>query len=180
MSTVAKAMAGNNVSYFKDILVRTLKGEGCNQIKHYVEHAQEDGMEPLWRAVLSTAKVCEDGAKATVRMSVLHPYDIDRMHSKLAEIKGPYNCDKYDSTNPGICPQCQYYKKVKNPLFFGTRVAKDNEVKEIDTTPIEQDDVAPRVSIQRPVPLRPGRRCVLHQEVRERGHCRPRDHADEL
>lgn len=154
MSTVAKAMAGNNVTYFKNIMVRTAKGDGCAQIQHYIDHAAEDGMEPLWRAVLSTAQACEDRDKATVRMSVLHPYDMERMQQKLAEIKGPYNCDKYDTTNPGVCTKCRHFGKVKNPLLFGREVSTNIETKVIEIAAEDEANDAPKATVQRPVPPR--------------------------
>lgn len=134
MSAVAKAMMGNNVTYFKNIIVRTQAGTGCAQVGHYIEHAADDGMEPLWRGMLSLTKVCVDGDKAGKRLSALHPYDLDRMYSKLAEIKGPYTCATLDSTNPGVCQTCPNYGKINTPLVLGREV-------QMATEPVVYDEV---------------------------------------
>lgn len=123
VSAIAKALAGNSVTYFKDIMVRTAEGTGCGQIAHYVDNATEDGLEPLWRGVLSLTKYCEDGEKSARKLSLMHPYDLDRMNRKLAEIKGPYSCVKLDACNSGVCPSCLHWGKITNPLALGRKVA---------------------------------------------------------
>lgn len=62
----------NSTTSFKKILMTTKAGKGCAQLRHYVENASDDGMEPLWRAWLSIAKPCSDGTKAAIdRKSVV-------------------------------------------------------------------------------------------------------------
>ena len=113
----------NSVTKFKNIVVKTQAGLGCGQIAHYVENASEDGMEPLWRGLLSWAKVCDDGPKAAKWLSDMHPYDENRMRTKLQEIKGPYPCTKMDSENPGVCPSCPHWGKITNALILGREMA---------------------------------------------------------
>jgi len=140
MSTTMRALAGNSVTYFKNIVVRTMQGTGCGQLQHYLDNAQDDGMEPLWRGMLSLAKVCEDADKAVVRITDAHPYPHSRMLQKLGEIKGPYPCTKIDSENPGICGTCTHWGKITNPLALGREVSVDNAEKVIE---IEPTDAAP-------------------------------------
>lgn len=121
----------NSVTKFRNILNKTKAGVGCDQLKHYVENASDEGMEPLWRGWLSQAKVCADGEKAVVWLSQLHPYDEDRMHAKLREIKGPYPCVKFDSENPNICPKCPHFGKITNPLALGRETPLETEEKEV-------------------------------------------------
>ena len=137
MSAVAKAMAGNSVTYFKNIMVRTAAGEGCGQLKYYTEHAREDGIEPLWRGLLSWAKCCDDGPKAANVLSGMHPYDTARMHAKYNDITGPYPCTKMNSENPGVCGACPQWGVAKNALVFGRAI---NTVTERPATPPEEDD----------------------------------------
>ena len=111
-SSLSKALTQNSVTTFKKILIKTRDGAGCAQLQSYIENADEDGMEPVWRGLLSWAKVCGDGEKAAVWLSDLHPYDHERMHRKLAEIKGPYSCAAMDDAMPGICRNCQHWGKV--------------------------------------------------------------------
>jgi len=130
-------MFKNSVTKFGNIFKATKAGRGCDQLRHYAEHASEDGMEPLWRAHLSIAQKCEDGEKAVIWLSELHPYDEDRMRTKLAEIKGPYPCTKFDSENPGICPNCLHWGKITNPLALGRETAVSTEAKIVE---IEQEN----------------------------------------
>ena len=113
----------NSITLFKNIYKKTKEGVGCEQLRHYAENASDDGMEPLWRGWLSIAQKCNDGEKAAIWLSDLHPYPHERMHQKLAEIKGPYPCVKFDSENPGICDGCQHRGKVTNPLALGRETA---------------------------------------------------------
>lgn len=112
----------------------------CGQIQDYIATATEDGKEPVWRGILSWAKVCEDGAEKAVWLSDMHPYPHERMHQKLNEIKGPYACMKMDSENPGICNKCKHWGKITNPLILGREIKVDNTAKEIMlTAPVEED-----------------------------------------
>lgn len=164
-SALTAALAGNSVSRFETIWLKTEKGAGCAQLGHYMDNAEDDGMEPLWRGLLSLAKVCEDADTYTHKLSALHPYDAQRTREKLASIKGPYPCIKLDSENPGICPGCKHWGKITNPLALGREVATDNETKQIDiplqartdnNNPAVQDDDEPQVSrkFTRPPPPR--------------------------
>lgn len=123
----------NTAVRFKDIVVKTVKtNSGCGQLRHYLENAKDDGMEPLWRGLLSIAKVCEDGWSSAQKLSNLHPYDNDRLLRKWNEVKGPYPCTKFDSENPGICPSCPHWGKITNPLRLGAHLRVDESEKIID------------------------------------------------
>jgi hypothetical protein len=143
-------MFKNSVTKFGNIYKATKEGRGCEQLRYYAEHASEDGMEPLWRAHLSIAQKCKDGEKAVIWLSSLHPYDEDRMRTKLAEIKGPYPCTKFDSENPGVCTTCTHWGKITNPLVLGRETAVSTEVKEIV---VEQEN-GHQEKIVRPEPPR--------------------------
>ena len=123
LSATTVKLFENSVTKFKNILVKTKAGTGCDQLRFYAENATEDGMEPLWRGWLSIAQKCVDAEKAAVWLSDLHPYPHERMHQKLAEIKGPYPCTKFDSENPGICDGCIHRGKITNPLALGRETA---------------------------------------------------------
>lgn len=122
-SSLSAALTQNSVTMFKKILVKTKHGTGCGQLRNYVENASDDGMEPIWRGVLSWAKVCDDGEKAAVWLSDLHPYPHERMHQKMSEIKGPYSCAAMDDMSPGICRECKHWGKITNPLIFGREMS---------------------------------------------------------
>ena len=79
----------NSVTRFSSIMKRTVAGTGCAQLEYYAENGSEDGMEPLWRGLLSIAQKCVDANKAVIWLSDIHPYSHERMNQKLSEIKGP-------------------------------------------------------------------------------------------
>jgi hypothetical protein len=152
-SSSLKLLAENNQTLFKNIVDKTKAGTGCGQLAHYIENATSDGMEPLWRGLLSIAQKCKDGGKAVIWLSEMHPYDPDRMAQKLREIKGPYPCLKFDSENPGVCTSCPHFGKITNPLALGRELITETEAKEIEITPpqaAEDDEPSPTITIQRP------------------------------
>jgi hypothetical protein len=146
----------NSVTKFKPIWLATKNGKGCGQLSNYVEHATEEGMEPIWRGLLSWTKVCEDGQKASAWLSSMHPYDADRMNQKLRDIKGPYPCIKMDSENPGICPNCTHWGKITNPLILGREIKVDVEEKEIEVPMHGDSSVTAKetIKVMRPTPPR--------------------------
>jgi hypothetical protein len=136
----------NSVTYFKNITT-------CAQINYYKEHATEDGMEPLWRGVLSIAKPCADGIEEGLALSALHPYDTGRHNEKWHAIKGPYGCLKFDEANPGICDKCPHYGNITNPLALGREIKVETEEKEIVFEKVVAEDAdAEQITVTRPVP----------------------------
>lgn len=161
-STTAGALMGSSLTRFETIWLKTEKGSGCAQLDYYMHNAQDDGMEPLWRGLLSLAKVCEDGEEYAAKLSALHPYTPQRTREKLDSIKGPYPCVKLDGENPGICGGCAHWGRITNPLALGREVAVDNEPRQIEVpttkaAPAHEDDDEPAIkpttrSFTRPAP----------------------------
>ena len=152
-NATTKKLIAESSTYFKHILKKTQDGKGCGQLAYYIENATNDGMEPLWRGMLSLAQKCDDGSKAVVWLSQLHPYEPERMTQKLREIKGPYPCLKLDSENPGICTECPHFGKITNPLALGRHIETDTQPKQIELTPAPTAPVAPAPTVvQRPAP----------------------------
>lgn len=154
LSTTSVKLIENSTNKFRTIMLQTKNGVGCAQLEYFVEHAADEGMEPLWRAWLSQAKYCSDGDKAAIWLSQLHPYDEERMRQKLDAIKGPYPCVKFDSENPGICEGCKHFGKITNPLALGREIVTDNteKVLELPLANDPEDPDAPPVRVTRPVP----------------------------
>lgn len=152
---------------FKRILEKTKEGRGCSQLQYYIENASADGMEPLWRAMLSIAKHTEESDKAAKMLSKLHPYDHQRMYEKLRAIKGPYTCEKIDGINPGGCEGCPVRGKVKSPIVLGNEVKVDNTEKEI-TASVEENIV-----FTRPIPPKDfsyGEHGGMYRKVKKKDH----------
>ncbi len=137
-SAMVEALANNSETFFAPIWEKSERGLGCAQIQFYQSNAKQDGMEPLWRGILSWAKVCKDGDEYAKKASELHPYDEKRMRTKMAEIKGPYPCAKMDSENPGVCQGCPYFGKITNALALGREIKTDNRAKEF-VVPVQVD-----------------------------------------
>lgn len=138
----------NSVTNFSTIETK------CEQVKFYLTNAQDDGMEPLWRGILSLAKYCQDGEEAAVRITDLHPYDHDRMHIKLREIKGPYSCAKMDEVNPGVCEKCPHYGKHTNALALGRAIATHTESTQLVVEKQISENNIEKIAITKPTPPR--------------------------
>ena len=125
-------------------------GDKCGQINYYREHASQDGMEPLWRGILSIAKYCEDGEEEGLALSALHPYEPERHAQKWHAIKGPYACIKLDEANPGVCETCPHFNKITNPLALGREINTNTEAKDIIIESAEPQ--AEQIVISKPIP----------------------------
>lgn len=150
LTPTMQALTQNQTTLFKNILVKTVAGRGCGQVAHYMEHATEDGMEPLWRGLLSITSRCDDGQRAALKLTAMHPYTEERMHQKLAEIKGPYPCTAIDAQNPGVCGACPHWGKITNPLILGREMQVEATEKEF----LIPDDAPrhPGAHLKRPLP----------------------------
>lgn len=119
---VADAIIGNYQNIFKTIVLKTSEGNGCAQLLKIMTE-QETMSEPMWRGGLSIAKFCVDGRRAAHKISSNHPeYSEDATERKLDQIKGPYTCETFDKLNPGVCPNCKHYNKIKSPIILGREV----------------------------------------------------------
>tara|TARA_A100001388_G_scaffold277315_1_gene267971 strand:- start:1734 stop:4454 length:2721 start_codon:yes stop_codon:yes gene_type:complete len=138
-SAISDKMSDNLENYFKKIVEKTAKGNGCEQIK-YIMTNQEEINEPLWRAGLSIAKFCVDGEKASFLISKNHPdYSEQNTIDKMERIKAPYWCTTFDEHNPDVCPSCPFWGKIKSPIVLGCKVKEDveefNEINDIPKYP---------------------------------------------
>ena len=125
---VMQRLLRNRESSFKKILQKTMSGSGCEQLRFAVTE-QADVDEPMWRAALSIAKFCADGAKGAHIVSREHPeYDAESTEAKLSGIIGPYTCDTFDSTRPGVCGGCPLRGKIKSPIQIGGIIAEAETV----------------------------------------------------
>jgi hypothetical protein len=118
MSETDKNLMGNYITNFGYIM----KTKSCPQLTYAYEN-QSTVEEPFWRAALSVARFCEDGDVAIHRISNKHPeYSKSATERKAAEIKGPYQCAKFEDINPGGCKDCPN-KNVGNPIRIGSKIA---------------------------------------------------------
>lgn len=114
------SLMGNYQSVFKNIMVKSAKGVGCNQMLHIYEN-QNSIEEPLWRAGLSIAQHCADAAKAIHKLSNKHPdYNANTTKRKAEQTKGPYTCEAFKKLNAASCVGCT--QKITSPIQIGREV----------------------------------------------------------
>jgi len=134
-SAFKKAMIENSENSFRVILNKTIKGEGCEQLKNIMEN-QQDISEPLWRAGLSIAKFCNDADKAVHKMSERHPeYSENLTEEKVGPIKAPYYCTTFEAENPEPCLACSHRGKINSPIVLGMGIKKAPVSKDIPLYP---------------------------------------------
>jgi len=135
MSPMMEALLANKVKRFKTIMIKSVNGEGCNQLLHCYQN-QADIEEPLWRSALSIAAFCVDRNEATHLMSNQYPdYDPTEVDTKVHNLvsKGaPHTCATFERLNPTGCDGCPHKGKIKSPIVLGIEIAEadetDNEV----------------------------------------------------
>ena len=134
-NALKQALIENSEFGFKDILSRTIRGTGCEQIKNIMEN-QQNISEPLWRAGLSIAKFCNDADKAVHKMSERHPeYNQYLTEEKADLIKGPYTCAKFAEEDPEPCSTCMHWDKITSPISLGKSIKKAPASKDIPLYP---------------------------------------------
>lgn len=130
------AMYQNYRGSFKRLLLKTKNGTGCNQIKHIIVN-QDSVSHDLWRAGLSIANVCEDGAEAAHLMSAKHEdYNVQSTLRKMEDTGGPHFCSTIERLNPKGCEGCPNKGKLTTPAQLTKEVKEatpeDNIIEEID------------------------------------------------
>jgi hypothetical protein len=150
MDETTKELSGGEfpACSFARIVRRSIKDDGCNQIKIAVLEAATLA-EPLWRAALSVATRCEDGSQAIHTLSKAHPgYSAAATEAKAAETKGPYTCEWYRANNAAGCEGCKH--KVGSPIVLG-KIVQESSVQD-DQYMIEkpEDDASPAVTMAIP------------------------------
>jgi hypothetical protein len=160
MSDLAKAMMGNKQSRFSTIVRKSVKGGGCNAIKHIVTK-QDDTDEPLWRAGLSIAWCCVDRETAIHKMSSKHPdYSPEVTIEKASLTKGPYTCETFKRDYPDLCEGCTL--SITSPIQIGAEIARAPEVIEGDGS--IQTQVTQSIAFKPPFPYFRGKNGGIYIE----------------
>lgn len=124
VNELTKALMGNRQHRFKTIMLKTEKGNGCQQLANAVAN-QETLEEPLWRAALSIGAYCVDSETAIHEISSKHPeYNADATAEKAARIVGPYTCDAFEKLNPSGCAECPHKGNITSPIVLGHEIAE--------------------------------------------------------
>jgi uncharacterized protein (DUF927 family) len=133
---------------FSRIVSRSMGSSGCAQIKHALVNAATLE-EPLWRAALSIAIRCEDGAESIHKLSKAHPgYTASGTEAKAAETKGPYTCQWYKDNNPEGCKGCK--QVISSPILIGKIVEEAPVTDDHYVIEKEEDEDSPVVTLAIP------------------------------
>lgn len=134
VSALTQALMGNQVSMFKNIMIRSAEGRGCQQLMfiYQNQHDKEKVDYNMWRAALSIAEHCEDRDTAIHKISRKHPeYDYNETEQKASdtrgENKGPYHCTTFEEYRAGGCEGCPHLGKIKSPIRLGTDIARSED-----------------------------------------------------
>lgn len=124
LSPLMESMFEDRVKRFQTIMLKSAKGEGCQQLLHCYEN-QADIEYNLWRSALSIAAHCIDKDSAIHKMSKDHPgYTEGETEKKAADIGGPHFCTTFERENPGGCDGCPNKGKFKSPIMLGAEIAR--------------------------------------------------------
>jgi len=133
---------------FSRIVSRSMGTTGCAQIKHALVNAATLE-EPLWRAALSIAVRCEDGAESIHKLSKAHPgYTAANTEAKAAETKGPYTCQWYRDNNAEGCKGCK--QSISSPILIGKIVEEAPVTDDHYVIEKEEDEDSPVVALSIP------------------------------
>ena len=143
LSPLMETMMEDRVKRFSTIMLKSVKGEGCQQLLHCYEN-QADIEYNLWRSALSIATHCIDRDTAIHKMSKDHPgYTEGETEKKAGDIGGPHLCTTFERENPGGCEGCPNKGKFKSPIMLGAEIARAEEYDDGDG---ENDDATPSVT----------------------------------
>ena len=126
------------VTIFKNIMERT---DTCAQLKHIVEQ-RATLEEPMWRAGLSIAQICEDREDAIKAVSEDYPgYTFASASDKASKTNGPYTCQAFADLDSNRCNGCPHKGKISTPAQLGKFVppAVTEEDRTVVTTLIAED-----------------------------------------
>jgi hypothetical protein len=152
MDEVSKDLSGGEypACSFRRLMQRSSVGTGCKQLLHAVQE-QATLEEPLWRAALSIATRCTDGAKAIQMVSQYHPaYSLEITQTKAEETRGPYTCQWYKDNYSEGCKGCT--QKISSPIVLGKVVEETETLGDVYVieTPINPEKPAEFIRIEIP------------------------------
>jgi hypothetical protein len=143
LNELTKALANNEEKWFRIIMNKTLKGEGCAQLEKIA--TEQDTVDyNLWRAGLSVAWACEDRDVAVHKISEGHPdYSPSETVRKAMDTGGPQKCSTFEKYNPGGCDECPHKGKIAGPIQLGKKIARASDKDNVIEVPQQEPDLPP-------------------------------------
>ena len=149
MDATTAHLAGNKAKKFSTIAIKSIKGEGCMQIKHALEKPNSLHYD-LWCAALSIANVCDDGDVAIHKLSRGHDgYTFEATEDKALEFNnGPRTCAWYQDNFPRTCEGCKHAGQIATPVKLGEYIAESSaeEIVFNEPEPAVTPEVLPETS----------------------------------
>lgn len=140
MDATTRALLGNQITKFVHIVKKTAAGNGCSQLQYALEN-RESLDEPMWRAWLSVAQVCEDRVKAVRMLSEGYPgYQLEEALDKAERTGGPYKCTSFEPLRPSGCDGCPNKGKVVTPAQLGREVLQATPEQSLFQQEVAQPD----------------------------------------
>ena len=123
MDATTAHLAGNKSAKFSIIAIKSIKNEGCAQIKDMLLNPNSVHYD-LWCAGLAIANCCSDGDTAIHKLSKGHDgYTFDDTESKASEFdNGPRTCGWFQNNFPRGCEGCKFAGQIATPLKLGEYV----------------------------------------------------------
>lgn len=135
----------NYITLFENIAIRSLEGDGCEQIKYALENPQDTSYYE-WYSTLSIARACDDWEEAIHKVSEDYSgYNRDKTIWKANETAGkPWSCETFSSHWPLRCQTCKFKGKFTNPLILGRELKQAPAVEAVEEVVESLDkDVVP-------------------------------------
>jgi hypothetical protein len=131
---------------FYKIAERSLAGDGCAQVKYWLENATTLGYDD-WFSSMNIAYFCKDGEKMIHTVSEEHPdYTPQAVEEKRLEFvkRGkPQTCEYLASQHPDRCKGCKHRGKIHTPIVLGKtlREVSDEPIAEPTTGEPSADQI---------------------------------------
>tara|TARA_R110002124_G_scaffold24982_2_gene90670 strand:+ start:6119 stop:8944 length:2826 start_codon:yes stop_codon:yes gene_type:complete len=127
-SAAVQGMHNNKENYFKDIIAKSSRGDGCAQIAHVMMNPNEVS-EPLWFDAVSIIKHCVDGGREGAHKisKGYDGYDAAETDSKYDTTKHVHRCDTFNDNRPDVCTDCKHWGKIGSPITLGQRIKEAEE-----------------------------------------------------
>jgi len=149
LSPLQQSLQGNMDFSFTKIMLRSLDGKGCHQLRDQALNANSVS-EPSWFDAISIAARCKDRDKAIHLISQGHDeYDAEKTEQKANNSNSPHTCRTFEDNNPGGCEGCTWRGKIKTPLVLGREIKESMPDEEgnlhISAVP-ERHEIAPSIT----------------------------------
>ena len=117
--TIAFKKLDNFKYNFRTIVIKSLEGEGCNQIAEVATNP-ENPPYASWTGALAVAIRCEDGEEAIQLISEGHrDYTPEKTIAKANSFESIRTCAGFARDEPSLCEGCKHRGRITGPIELG-------------------------------------------------------------